>query len=38
MPDKVTRNGKTYYEYTPQELEERRLNNLVDERIASGYV
>jgi len=35
---KVTRNGKTYYEYTPQELEERRLNNLVDERIASGYV
>ena len=38
MPDKVTRNGKTYYEYTPQELEERRLNNLIDGRIASGYV
>ena len=38
MPTKVTRNGKTYYEYTPQELEERRLNNLIDERIASGYV
>ena len=37
-PTKVTRNGKTYYEYTPQELEERRLNNLIDERIASGYV
>jgi glutamyl/glutaminyl-tRNA synthetase len=38
MPQQVIRNGKTYYEYSPQELEEIRNKQIVDRYARNGQM